>query len=63
MIRIKYNNIEGVLNTYTEEVMFYHFKYSNILEAIKNLEHDILSNEKEIEIFNDLLSNLFITSD
>jgi len=63
MIRIKYINIEGVLNTHTQEVMFYQFKYSNILEAISRLEQDIKSSEKEIEIFDNLLKNLFVISD
>ena len=63
MIRIKYNNIEGTLNTVTGKVYFYQFKYENILEAIRFLEHDIKSSEEEIKIFDDLVGHLFITSD
>ena len=63
MIRIKYNNIDGILNTNTNEVMFYHFTYTNIIEAIRNLEYDINSNEQEIKIFDEIIGNLFITSD
>ena len=63
MIKIKYNNEEGILNLSNGEVMFYHFKYLNIIEAIKFIEHDIESCKKEIEIFNNLLGNLLITSD
>ena len=63
MIRIKYNDIEGVLNTFTEEVMFYQFKYKNIIEAISNVEHDLQASEKEIEIFNSLLNGLNFISD
>ena len=59
MMKIKYNNIEGMLNTNTEEVYFYQFKYKNIIEAIKNIEHDIKSNEEEIKIFDDLIGGLF----
>ena len=62
MIRIKYNNIEGVLNIDTREVMFYQFKYSCILEAIQKLEHDLKAHEKEIKIFDELLNDLFIIS-
>lgn len=61
MIRIKYKNIDGVLNTETDEVLFYHFKYVNISEAIKRLEYDIETNEQEIKIFDELLGNLLIT--
>ena len=60
MIKIKYNNIEGVLNLETEEVLFYHFKYKNIVEAIKNLEYDIRRNKEEMEIFDNLLGDLII---
>ena len=63
MIRIKYNNHEGTLNTVTGEVFFYHFVYSCILEAIKHLEYDIQANEEEIKIFDELLGNLLTTSD
>ena len=59
MIKIKFNNIEGILNTETNEVMFYHFKYTNIVHAIKRLDHDIKANENEIKIFDDLLGGLF----
>lgn len=61
MIRISYNNIDGLLNISTNEVMFYQFRYNSIIEAIQKLEHDICSNKKEIEIFNDLLGGLFST--
>ena len=63
MIRIKYKSIDGFLNTETGAVMFYHFKYKNILEAIKKVELDIKSDEQEIKIFNEILGHLFITSD
>ena len=62
MLRIKYNNIEGILNIDTQEVLFYQFKYSCILEAVQKLEHDLKAHEQEIKIFNELLGNLFITS-
>ena len=63
MIRIKYNNIDGMLNLDTNEVLFYQFKYNGIREAIQNIESDIKANEQEIEIFNNLLGDLFTTSD
>lgn len=62
MIRIKYNNIDGILNLDTNEVLFYQFRYNGIREAIQNIESDIKANEQEIKIFNDILGNLF-TSD
>jgi len=58
MIKIKYNDIEGILNINTGEVMFYQFKYSGIIEAIRRLDHDIKSNKQEIEIFNSIFGNV-----
>ena len=48
MIRIKYNNIEGVLNIDKHEVLFYQFKYSCILEdfAIYNSSEDTRTDPK-----------------
>ena len=60
MINIKFNNIAGILNTKSNEVMFYHFKYINIVEAISRLEQDIKQSKEEIQIFDDdLLGSLF----
>ena len=61
MLKITYKNFEGIMNIDTEEVMFFHFKYRSILEAINRLENDIISNKKEIEIFNDLIGDLLIS--
>ena len=58
-INIKFNNIDGILNTKSNEVMFYQFKYKSILDAIKRVEHDIKESKEEIQIFDDLLGNLF----
>ena len=60
MIKIMFKNFEGYLNTNTDEVSFYHFKYKNITDAIKNVENDIESSKQEIEIFNRLMDQILI---
>jgi wobble nucleotide-excising tRNase len=60
IIKIKYNNIEGVLNIDTNVVQFYHFKYNGIEEAIKHVEQDIENHKDEIEIFDNLMKDLAI---
>ena len=61
MIKVIYNNIEGLLNLETDEVYFYHFKYKNIGEAVKTLENDVQCAKKEIEIFDNLIKGLDIS--
>ena len=60
MIKIMFKNFEGYLNTNTDEVSFYHFKYKNITDAIKIVENDIESSKQEIEIFNRLMDQILI---
>ena len=36
MINIKFNNIAGILNTKSNEVMFYQFKYSQFCRSYKS---------------------------
>ena len=60
LIHIKYNEIEGYLNLDTGTVQFYQFNYSDICEAIKNVEHDLESYKEEIKLFNSLLTTLNI---
>ena len=58
MIHISYKNIDGYMNLDTDEVYFYHFKYKNILEAIKRLENDIENYKEKIKITDNLINNL-----
>jgi len=58
MLKISYKNNKGLQNTNTHEVYFYHFKYKNILFAIKNLENDINDNIKTTQIIDALISKL-----
>ena len=59
-LKIRYKSHEGVLNTSTYEVYFYHFKYSNIHEAIKNIETDYEAHKDELVIFDNLMKDLII---
>ena len=57
-INIKLDNERGLLNTDTNEVYFYHFKYSSILDAIQNLEKDKENNAETMQILNKLIPNV-----
>ena len=59
-IHITFKEHIGYLNTDTNNVYFYHFKYSNIKEAIENVEYDLEKNAEEIQIFNELMKQLQI---
>ena len=58
IIKITFNDLEGSLNIETQEVYFYHLKYQTIIDAIKNVEIDILNHQKEIEIVDKIITNL-----
>ena len=58
MIRIVFDNMEGLLNPSTNEVYFLDFKYKNILVAITNIHYDIESKRKEFEVFENLIKDL-----
>jgi hypothetical protein len=59
-INIQYEKHNGTLNIETNEVMFYHFKYIDITEAVRRLEKDIEQSEEELKIFDELFKEMLL---
>lgn len=62
-INIKFEDEIGMLNTNTNEVYFYHFKYCSIIEAIHNLNNDKNNNAETINILNKLIPHVVKVED